>query len=70
MVNQNRFEEIIVKLPIKVALKFKFLVECLELARTESDLFIQIFNDFITKNYHILKDDPNWVSLIKAMDKK
>ena len=71
MVREKKdYKRIVLNVPTKQAATIEYLVTIAQLARTKSDLVVQMVNDFVDKNRNILNDSENWNNFSKAMDGK
>jgi len=64
------YKRIVLNIPTKQAATLEYLVSIAQLARTKSDLIVQMVNDFVDKKRDVLNDSKNWNDFSNAMDNK
>ncbi|MHA1870795.1 MAG: hypothetical protein ACTSU2_02665 [Promethearchaeota archaeon] len=64
------FKRIVLNLPTKTAVILEYLVQIAQVARSKSDLVVQLVEDYVDKRRDILNDNETWRHLMSSLDKQ
>lgn len=65
---KKNLQRVVLNLPPKTAATLEYLISIAQVARTKSDLVIQLLNEYIDKKRDTLNDTPSWRDFTQKLD--
>lgn len=68
--SKKNYKRVVLNLPPKTAATLEYLISIAQVARTKSDLFVQILNDYVDNKRDLLNDSKSWRSFTEKFDER
>ncbi len=68
--SKKNYKRVVLNLPPKTAATLEYLITIAQVARTKSDLFVQILNNYVDDKRDLLNDSKNWRSFMEKLDER
>lgn len=68
--SKKNYKRVVLNLPPKTAATLDYLISIAQVARTKSDLFVQILNDYVDNKRDLLNDSKSWRSFTEKFDER
>ncbi|MBD3350857.1 MAG: hypothetical protein GF364_05160 [Candidatus Lokiarchaeota archaeon] len=65
---KKNYQRVVINLPPKTAATLEYLIKIAQVARTKSDLVVQMLNEYIDKRRDTLNDSKSWRAMIESFD--
>ena len=67
---KKNYKRVVLNLPHKTAATLDYLISIAQVARTKSDLFVQILNNYVDGKRDLLNDNKSWKSFTEKFDER
>lgn len=64
------YQRVVLNLPTKTAATLEYLISIAQVARTKSDLVVQLLNDYVDDRRNTLNDQESWKKFSNKFDKQ
>lgn len=64
------YQRVVLNLPTKTAATLEYLISIMQVARTKSDLVVQLLNGYVNDHRETLNDQESWKKFTAMFDKQ